>query len=169
MSYSSFLKWTVFKRIKKIRPLWYIHYSKQPAQEYLHAKYGWENYGGHHLENRITAFQNNWYGPKKFGLDYRVNSLSAAVREGLMSRGRALEELQTVPFIEDEIITYFKKRLGLSEQEFQYTMNLPHKSFRDYATYKKRFERDRWLFYLLMKRNLVPQSFYMKYCYSWGE
>jgi len=35
MTFYQFMKWTLFKRIKKIRPLWYIPYSKEEAREYL--------------------------------------------------------------------------------------------------------------------------------------
>ena len=35
----------------------------------------------------------------------------------------------------------------------------------DYPTYKTRFERLRSLFRLLADANLVPRSFYLKYCF----
>jgi len=44
-------------------------------------------------------------------------------------------------------------------------MNAPKKTYRDYKTYKKRFELFRPLFYILAKSNLVPMSFYLKYCF----
>ena len=42
-------------------------------------------------------------------------------------------------------------------------MNGPRKSYRDYPTYKRRFEILRPLFFILAKANLVPMSFYLKY------
>ena len=87
----------VFKRIKKIRPLWYINYSKPAAREFLEKEFGWTYYGGHHLENRMTAFNHSVYFPQKFGIDQRNNSLSAAVRSGIMSREEALAEYATPP------------------------------------------------------------------------
>jgi len=56
-----------------------------------------------------------------------------------------------------------KKRLGFSEAEFEAMMNLPEKTYHDFKTYKKTFERLRWLFWLLYKADRVPKSFYMKY------
>ncbi|HEX2956977.1 MAG TPA: N-acetyl sugar amidotransferase [Chitinispirillaceae bacterium] len=56
MDFFSFMKWILVYRIKKIRPLWYINYSKQDAREMLERDFGWKYYGGHHLENRSTAF-----------------------------------------------------------------------------------------------------------------
>ena len=44
-------------------------------------------------------------------------------------------------------------------------MSEPPKSWHDYPTYKKRFERLRPLFAMLAKANLVPMSFYLKYCF----
>jgi hypothetical protein len=44
----------------------------------------------------------------------------------------------------------------------------PRKTFRDYPTYKGRFERLRPLFWMLAEANLVPMSFYIKYT-SKGE
>ena len=44
-------------------------------------------------------------------------------------------------------------------------MQLTPKSWTDYPTYKKRFESLRPLFYVLAKANLVPMSFYLKYCF----
>ncbi len=165
MSFCSFMKWTVFKRIRKVRPLWYIRYSKSEARAFLSKKFGWQYYGGHHLENRITAFHHSYYNPVKFGLDGRSNSLSAAVRAGEISRQDALRQYSESPYIEPELVDYFKKRLALNDEEFERMMNLPRKSFTDYPTYKRRFERLRPLFYLLAKADLVPMSFYLKYCF----
>jgi N-acetyl sugar amidotransferase len=166
MSFSKFIKWTTFKRIQKIRPLWYIKYSKEEARSFLEKEFGWEYYGGHHLENRMTAFNHSYYFPKKFHVDYRNNSLSASVRAGKMSREEAIEEYYNKsPFLEPELLAYFKKRLGLGDQEFESVMNRPPKYWQEYPTYKKRFELLRPFFYLLMKSHLVPRSFYMKYCF----
>jgi hypothetical protein len=39
------------------------------------------------------------------------------------------------------------------------------KSWYEYPTYKKRFELLRPIFKLLASANLVPMSFYLKYCF----
>lgn len=165
MTFSHFMFWTMVARIKRIRPLWYIHYSKKEAQEFLQREYNWEYYGGHHLENRMTAFNHSYYFPVKFNIDQRNNTLSALVRNGLMPREEALRIYGNPPFIEPELVEYFKKRLELSEAEFIRIMLAPPKSYLDYKTYKKLFERLRPLFYVLYKSNLVYKSFYKKYCF----
>lgn len=165
MTFSRFLKSAMLSRVKFIRPLWYINYSKEEAKAFLKQRFGWRYYGGHHLENRMTAFYHSVYLPQKFGGDMRNNTLSARVRNGDMSREQAWSEYNTPPFIENELVNYFKKRLGLSDAVYKQTMEAAPKNWTEYPTYKKRFERLRPLFYMLAKANLVPMSFYLKYCF----
>lgn len=168
MTFGRFLKWVIFKRIKKVRPLWYIPYSKQEARRLLEKEYGWQYYGGHHLENRMTAFNHSVYFPEKFDIDQRNNTLSANVRAGLMTQDEALKEYATPPIVEPELVAYFKKRLKLSDKEYNEVMNGDRKFFYDYNTYKKRFEMMRPIFYVLAKASLVPMSFYLKYCFPFN-
>ena len=165
MTFSRFLYWTIFKRIKKIRPYWYIDYSKEEAKEFLKKEYGWEYYGGHHLENRMTAFYHSYYMPNKFNGDLRNNTLSAQVRMGRKSRSEAWKEYNSEPHLEDDLLEYFKKRMELSDDEFNNIMARPPKSWHEFPTYKKRFEKMRPIFKVLAEANLVPMSFYLKYCF----
>ena len=57
MPFFKFMYWSIIKNIKKMRPLWYLEYSKEDAKILLAEEYGWQDYGGHHLENRMTAFK----------------------------------------------------------------------------------------------------------------
>lgn len=163
MDFLSFMKWILVKKIKRIRPFWYLSYSKKDAQAFLREEFGWKYYGGHHLENRMTAFHHSYYNPIKFDKDQRNNSLSASVRSGLISREEALKEYSKPPHMEEELLEYFKKRLKLTGEEFDEIMALPKKSYKDYKTYKGLFEKLRPFFYILSKLNLVPVSFYIKY------
>lgn len=165
MTFSKFMKWTLVKRIQKIRPFWYLDYNKEEARAFLEKEFDWQYYGGHHLENRMTAFFHSYYMPNKFNTDFRNNTLSALVRNGKLQREEALSLYNEPPHLEDELLTYFKKRLGFSDEEFDRVMKMPTKSWYDYPTYKKRFERLRPLFAILAKKNLVPMSFYLKYCF----
>ncbi|MFA9200289.1 MAG: N-acetyl sugar amidotransferase [Cypionkella sp.] len=165
MPFGRFLYWTMAKRIQKIRPFWYLHYSKEDARAFLEADCGWEYYGGHHLENRMTAFHHSFYTPIKFGLDQRNNTLAAKVRNGLMDREVAIAEYARPPHIEDDLLAYVLKRFEISENEFWSVMNQPRKYYTDYPTYKHKFERYRPLFRVLAARNLVPKSFYLKFCF----
>lgn len=165
MTFARFLWWSMGARIRKIRPFWYLAYNKEEARAYLEKNFGWEYYGGHHLENRITAFYHSVYLPRKFGADLRNNSLSARVRMGTLSREEAWREYNRPPHVEPELVAYFKKRLGLTDEEYERVMNSPPRSWHEFPTYKRRFERLRPLFGMLARANLVPMSFYLKYCY----
>ena len=165
MTFSRFLWWSTVARIRKIRPFWSMRYSKEEACACLEREFGWQYYGGHHLENRMTAFCHGIYLPRKFGADMRNNTLSALARHGKLSREEAWARYNTPPKVEDELESYFKKRIGLSEEDFDRIMREHPKAWYQYPTYKKRFERLRPLFAILARANLVPMSFYLKYCF----
>lgn len=164
MNFFAFMKWTLFKRIRKIRPFWYIDYSKEEAREYLQREFGWEYYGGHHLENRLTAMQHTYYNYHKFGIDNRNLSLAASVRAGLIDREEAIDIFfRQQPQAEEGLVDYFKKRMNLSDEQFDVLMKTPNRTYKDYKTYKPIFEMMRPIFFVLAKSNLVPMSFYLKY------
>jgi len=165
MTLTRFLFWSVFARIRKIRPFWYIDYNKEDARDFLEKEYDWKYYGGHHLENRISSFVHSVYLPQKFNTDMRNNTLSALARNGRMSREDAWIEYNESPHIEKDLVEYFKKRLELSDEEYETVMKRKPKSWTQYPTYKKIFELLRPLFKILAKVNLVPMSFYLKYCF----
>ena len=169
MTFSRFIYWTLFMRIRKVRPFWYIKYDKTQAQKFLKENFDWEYYGGHHLENRMTAFFHSYYFPKKFNNDYRNNTLSAQVRNKTKSREVAWKEYNTEPHIEENLIDYFKKRMNFSDEDLKNIIDGEKKYWYQFKTYKKRFELLRPLFYILAKSNLVPMSFYLKYCFPINE
>ena len=165
MTFSRFLFWSMFAQIKKIRPFWYIDYNKEDARGFLENEYDWKYYGGHHLENRMTAFFHGIYAPQKFNTDFRNNTLSALVRNGKKDRLVAWKEYSKPPIVEKDLLEYFKKRLNLTDDEYNKIMSQKPKNWFEYPTYKKRFELLRPLFKILAKANLVPMSFYLKYCF----
>lgn len=158
-----FLRWMIFGQIKKVRPIYFMDYDKEAAKKLLTEKYGWQWYGGHHLENRFTAFYHSFFLPRRWNIDFRIAGYSAYCRNGWISREEALRLMQEPPHIEADLVDFVKKRLGYSEGEFEALMNLPKKTYHDYKTYKRTFERLRPFFWLMYKMELVPKSFYMKY------
>ncbi len=165
MTFTNFLRAALFYRIKKIRPFWYMEYSKEDAKSFLEKEFDWKYYGGHHLENRMTAFFHTIYCPQKYSTDFRNNTLAALVRNGKMNREEAWAIYNTEPTAEPELLTYFKKRLNLSDEEYESKMKEAPKYWTEFPTYKKRFEILRPLFFVLAKANFVPMSFYLKYCF----
>jgi len=157
------LKWMLFGGIKKIRPLYYMDYDKEAAKKMLTEKYGWQWYGGHHLENRFTAFYHSYYLPKRWNIDFRIAGYSAYCRNGWMTREEAMNLMKEPPHIETGLVDFLKKRLGFSDEEFENYMTMPKKTYKDYITYKKTFEKMRPFFWLMYKLDLIPKSFYIKY------
>lgn len=169
LTFWQFIKWALLYRQKFIRPLWYIDYDKEDARRWLVENTGWLYYGGHHLENRASTFAHTVWLPQRFNVDYRNLTLAANVRSGKMTRAEASQEYDTPVVADPELIEYLKKRLDISDDEYQAIMLGPKRNFRDFKTYKKRFEILRPLFYILAKANLVPMSFYLKYCFPIKE
>jgi len=159
-----FLKWMLVKRIKRIRPIYYMDYDKELTKKFLIKEFGWNWYGGHHHENRFTIFCNRYYMPRKFGLDVRVLEYSALVRSGQLSREEAIKRIaEPLPKCE-EIIEEVKNRFKFSDTEFKSIMEDTPKSYKSFKTYKDMFRRLRLLFWVGYKMELVPKSFYVKFC-----
>jgi len=158
-----FLKWMLIHRIKRIRPLWYIDYCKEEVKKFLVDEFGWQWYGGHHFENRFTAFITSYFLPVRWGIDKRKTEFSALIRSGQMNRHYALSKLKQQPYLEDALIELVQKRLRLSNAEFDQLLHLPQRSYKDFKTYKRTFELMRPFFWIMSRMNYVPKSFYLKY------
>ena len=55
----------IIRRIKFIRPLENMDYSKEETKKLLKKELGWIDYGGHHHESLFTKFFQSYYLPKK--------------------------------------------------------------------------------------------------------
>ena len=164
MTLLQFLKWIVIYRQKFIRPLWYIAYSKEEARRELIARLGWKYYGGHHLENYSSNFAHSVWLPEKFNLDYRILTLAADVREGRISRENGLLQLMSQRHKQAELSNYLMSRLDLTSEELESLIKGQQRDWKEFKTYKKFFESFSFIFYFFAKINLVPMSFYIKYC-----
>lgn len=164
LNLAHWMKWMVVDGIKKFRPLYFIDYDKESAKRLLADTYGWEWYGGHHMENRTAYFANNYYLPRKFGIDLRYSELSALVRSGQLSREDALARIAEPKPFDDAILAEIKQRVGFSDSEWEGIMRAPLSHYTQHRTYKQTFERLRPLFFSLYKLGYVTRSFYTKYC-----
>lgn len=171
MTLARFLRWTVFRGIRRVRPLYYMDYPKEEVKERLAQEFNWQWYGGHHLESRFTCFFVSYVLPQRWNDDLRYLGHAALVRSNQLERQEALRELQNPVECPEEILNLVKKRLGFNDEEFERVMALPKKTWRDFPNYKRTFERLRPLFYLLAKIGRVPESFYVKFCFpsEFGE
>lgn len=151
-------------RVKKIRPLYWLDYDKRAAMELLTRECGWRWYGGHHLENQGAAFAHTYYFPKRYGRDTRVLGYAALVRSGQLSRDEGLSLLAEPRTFDPALIDMVKKRLRFDGDELDRVIaETPRRTYRDFDTYKRTFERLRPLFWLMYKAHRVPKSFYMKF------
>lgn len=158
------IKWISVDKIKKFRPLYYMDYNKEEVKKLLTKEYDWQWYGGHHMENRTAYFVNNYYLPKKFGIDLRYSEFSALVRAGLMKRETALKKIKEKKPFDVDILEEIKKRTKTSDEEWEEIMRAKPSHFTEHETYKKTFEEKREFFYDLYKRGFVTRSFYEKFC-----
>lgn len=165
MTLNRFLFETIIGQVKFIRPLWYIEYKKSEAKEEL-KEYGWRDYGGHHLENALTKFLHSVYLPKKFATDMRNNVLSAQIRRGKINKKEAKSALKEAPHGGKSATEYFIKRMNITQDDFDLVMSSAPKSWTEFKSYKRLFERLRPIFKYLLHRNLITRSFYIKYCFE---
>lgn len=164
LNLARWMKWMVVDRVRKFRPLYYLDYNKENTKRFLAETYGWQWYGGHHMENRTAYFANNYYLPRKFGIDLRFSEYSALVRSGQMTRQDALEQIAEPKPFDEGILAEIKQRVGFSDAEWEVIMQAPLSHYTQHQTYKQTFERLRPLFFSLYKLGFVTRSFYMKYC-----
>jgi hypothetical protein len=165
MSFMSFMKWILIYRQKFVRPLWYMDYDKDNARKILINKLGWIDYGGHHLENRASAFAHTFWLPLKFGIDYRNLTLAAKVRAGKLSRDEGLKIYGHPVQAHKDLINYVCTRLNLSNDDLDKFLTSQSRKYTEFKTYKKRFENLKYLFFIFSKLNLIPHTFYLKYCF----
>lgn len=165
LSIEKFVYWTAVKGIRRVRPLYYMEYPKEQVKEMLSNRFGWEWYGGHHLENRFVAFAHLFVFPQRWNYDLRFLGHAALTRSGQITKEDALKALEQDVVCPEEFIDLVKKRLGFSDEEFDRIMKLPKKTWTDFPTYKKHFEFLRPLFKILVKAGRVPESFYLKFCF----
>ena len=151
------------RRVKLVRPLEYIDYSKEMAKNLNKRELGWKDPGGHHHESIFTKFFQSFYLPTKFSIDKRKRECSAKMRSGLMNREEALKEVSTPYPVEEGIVDYVITKLGLSTKEFDEIMKAPNKSFLSYPTYFPLIQSLRWPIKIACKLNIFPHIFYLKY------
>ncbi len=154
--------------IKRVRPLYWMDYDKDKAKMQLAQKFGWRWYDGHHKESVITEFFMHTIAYERWDMDMRRLGWSALIRSGQMSRQEGLERIQEPFTMDDEILAQISDRLGITITELSGLLAGPRRTEKDYRTYKRAFERLRPLFWVLMKMDRVPFSFYTKYCLPEG-
>jgi aminotransferase len=131
------------KKMRVLRPLNYMPYSKEAAIRELEAV-GWRSYGRKHGESVFTRFFQNYWLPTKFGYDKRRPHLSSLIVSGQLTREaamQALEEPLLSPSERDTEIAYFCKKVGITAPEFQALMAEPARHYRDFPNWDRQYAR----------------------------
>jgi hypothetical protein len=138
----------------RISPYHYGEHNRSQMIQEL-KKLGWQDYGGKHNENNYTAYVGHLLR-NKFHIDKRKTYLSAAIREGNMTKVFAKEILAT----KEE---FDLNRLGERREHVTRLANIS--PIRSRSEFKQtNYKKLKPLFWLLVKLRIVPFSMYAKYC-----
>ncbi|HNT74555.1 MAG TPA: N-acetyl sugar amidotransferase [Anaerolineae bacterium] len=127
------------QRIKVIKPLNYLPYTKAAALKLLEAEYGWKPYPQKHFESRFTQFFEGYWLPTRFGYDVRRSQFSSLILTGQMTREAALQELEKPSYDPETIghdFDYIATKLGISGDELRSYLTMPKKFYWDYRNQK---------------------------------
>lgn len=125
----------LMRRLKFFPILNYLDYQKDNVIRELQERIGWRSYGRKHGENRFTRFFQEYYLPKKFGIDKRRAHLSSMIVSGQTTRDDALSELKTPmygPGEDMEDLAFVAKKLNFSPEELAALIaqpGRPHSSY----------------------------------------
>jgi hypothetical protein len=87
MSMTKYLYYSLIRKIKQIKILYYIPYNEKEVFQIIQNELGWKNYGDKHHESKYTAFFQAYILTRKFNIDKRKLHYSAKVRSGQLTRG----------------------------------------------------------------------------------
>lgn len=97
------------------------------------------------MENSVfTKFFQNYWLPFKFGYDKRKPHLSSLIMSGQMTRENALKELEKPLYDEGELFEdkeYIAKKIGVSDEDFEKTLQMPSHSYTDFPNMYIKYKR----------------------------
>lgn len=157
------LYYSIIKGIRTITPMYYWDYDRAAATDLITRELDWVYPGAHYYDDLYHSLI-KYVHRVKFNIDMNMNSDSALVRSGQMSREKALERAHGIYSIEDpKVIDLCIKRLGLTREQFDEYMSYPPKTFRDYDTIYSLIKIFKIPIYFFSKLNLIPKITYDKY------
>lgn len=123
------------RRIKVVKALNYVPYTKEMATKTLEDEYGWKPYPQKHFESRFTRFFEGYWLIKRFGFDVRRVQLSSLILTMQMTRAEALRILEQPPYPIDQAKKDFEfvaTKLGISPDILENFLTMPKKYYWDY-------------------------------------
>jgi hypothetical protein len=164
VDYNDMLRMMFKYKIERPRPLYNSLLSRHERIAVLKKRLNWIDYGEHHGENKWTVFSNYIWMPYVFGLNLRKVFWSAQIRSGIRMKSVAERTVHSV-------VGIYEKVRGLEEEiadrlclDLVDVYDRPTRTYRDFSTYKEKFERNKDLFAKMVVEGRVPESFYFKYC-----
>lgn len=130
------------KKMKAVRPLNYLPYSKDIALAELVEKVGYKPYARKHGESRFTKFFQNYYLPLKFNMDKRKPHLSSMVLTDLITREQAITELEKPLYDEAELREdkhFLAKKLSISIGELEQFTTSSGRSYSEFKNWDSRY------------------------------
>ena len=149
-----YIYYPFIRKMKVVRPLNFMPYSKKIALKILIDRVGYKPYARKHGESRFTKFFQNHYLPTKFNMDKRKIHLSSMIVSGLISRQDALSELSQPLYDENELREdkhFIAKKLGLSVSELDEMTESPGHHYSEFSNWDFRYK--------ILK---AAQSFFLK-------
>lgn len=137
-----YLYYPFIKKMKAIRPLDYLPYSKEVALAELQEKVGYKPYERKHGESRFTKFFQNHYLPEKFDMDKRIPHLSSMILTGLITREKALQELERPLYDPQELREdkhYISKKLGITTEQLDEYIMSPGRDYSECPNWDSRY------------------------------
>lgn len=126
--------------MKIVNPLNFTEYNKEKAKRELVEEIGWQEYGAKHFESRFTKFFQAYWLPNRFGYDKRRAHLSSLILSGQMTRDQALADLSKPMYPPEELsedMEFVRKKLELSEAEFNSILAAPKRYHTEYPSYAR--------------------------------
>jgi N-acetyl sugar amidotransferase len=126
--------------MKLLKPLNYICYIQNDAEEELYNRFNWQKFVHKHYESRFTAFFEGYWLPKKFGYDKRRAHFSSKILTNQMTRKDALERISKPEIAESvhlQEFTYIANKLNLSVDELKKIFLGNNKTYASYKNNKR--------------------------------
>ena len=143
--------------------MYYWDYNRAEATKLITEELDWVYPGAHYYDDLYHSLI-KYVHRTKFNIDMNMNSDSALVRSGQMSRNEALVRAHSIYAIEDpKVIDLCVKRLGLTKVDFEACISFSPKTFRDYKTIYNTIRLFKIPVYLMSKLHFIPRITYDKY------
>jgi len=130
------------RRVKVVKPLNLMPFTKSAALDLLEREYGWKPYPQKHFESRFTRFFEGYWLPTRFGFDVRRVQFSSLLLTGQMTREDALRQLENPPYDEatqDYDFQYVAAKLDIPREELWHYHEMPKSYYWDYRNQEKFF------------------------------